>query len=337
MAMRAPFSEKFIPVNSAEKVAGLAPDDVDKDINMKELFFTSLFSEEFEAMSLGDLQSYADTIEWTYKDQEISLIESVTKLQRKSKLWFWFRAGRITGSTFRAVCRTRPSPSISLITKICYPEQNQFSSKYTQYGIDNEEYAMRVYVELIKEKHTNFFVEESGLVINNLYPHFGVSPDGISNCDCCGRGTVEIKCPWTVRNDDWEGYFAKPNCPLGTHDDGTYFLREEHEYNFQVQLQMQLFEVNFCDFVIWNKKSTTIVRVLRNDKFWEKEYYWRIIVLPELLGYYFSNARKDELKKQQQFLAIQAEDNQQLMEKRQKFAAANVKPELLSLLRNPEE
>lgn len=41
-----------------------------------------------------------------------------------------------------------------------------------------------------------------------------------------------------------------------------------------------------------------------------------------------------ELKKQQEFLAIHAEGNQQLMQKRQQFAsAAKVKPELFVIAR----
>ena len=28
----------------------------------------------------------------------------------------------------------------------------------------------------------------------------GASPDGIVQCDCCGKGVVEIKCPFSCRD-----------------------------------------------------------------------------------------------------------------------------------------
>lgn len=39
-------------------------------------------------------------------------IETATKLQSKSNLWYKYRAGRVTASRMKAVCRTNPvSPS----------------------------------------------------------------------------------------------------------------------------------------------------------------------------------------------------------------------------------
>ena len=37
-------------------------------------------------------------------------------------------------------------------------------------------------------------MSSSGLVVNAMYPIFGVSPDGITNC--CGCGALEVKCPY---------------------------------------------------------------------------------------------------------------------------------------------
>ena len=46
----------------------------------------------------------------------------------------------------------------------------------------------------------NFSLSENGLIINTAYSYFGASPDGLIQCDCCGLGTLEIKCPFTGRN-----------------------------------------------------------------------------------------------------------------------------------------
>ena len=54
------------------------------------------------------------------------------------------------------------------------------------------------YKSSIQSHHKNFKISPSGLVINPLYPHLGASPDGIICCDCCGKGVLEIKCPYNA-------------------------------------------------------------------------------------------------------------------------------------------
>ena len=36
-------------------------------------------------------------------------------------------------------------------------------------------------------------------MINPQYPHLGASPDGVTMCDCCGMGVLELKCPYSAR------------------------------------------------------------------------------------------------------------------------------------------
>ena len=65
-------------------------------------------------------------------DQAVRL-EEVTKKQSKSKLWFRFRAGRVTASRFKAAASTNVAqPSQSLIKQICYPESQQFKTAATR-------------------------------------------------------------------------------------------------------------------------------------------------------------------------------------------------------------
>ena len=32
-----------------------------------------------------------------------------------------------------------------------------------------------------------------------LYPHLDASCDGVTNCDCCGNGLLEIKCFFSMK------------------------------------------------------------------------------------------------------------------------------------------
>lgn len=56
--------------------------------------------------------------------------------------------------------------------------------------------------------HDNFDLQKCGLYLNNKYPRFGVSPDGISSCDCHGKIVLEIKCPYSGRSGSIENVLA---------------------------------------------------------------------------------------------------------------------------------
>ena len=36
-------------------------------------------------------------------------------------------------------------------------------------------------------------------VVFTSIPHLGASPDGFLQCECCGNGVLEIKCPYNAR------------------------------------------------------------------------------------------------------------------------------------------
>jgi hypothetical protein len=42
--------------------------------------------------------------------------------------------------------------------------------------------------------------EMKGFAINSQHPFLGATPDGIISCDCCGKGALEIKCPFKHRD-----------------------------------------------------------------------------------------------------------------------------------------
>ena len=37
---------------------------------------------------------------------------------------------------------------------------------------------------------------------HTAYPFLGASPDGLVCCSCCGKGLLEIKCPYSIRDRD---------------------------------------------------------------------------------------------------------------------------------------
>ncbi len=47
-------------------------------------------------------------------------------------------------------------------------------------------------------KHQNCTVRKSDSFISPTQQHLATLPDGIVDCNCCGRGVLEMKCPNTV-------------------------------------------------------------------------------------------------------------------------------------------
>ena len=60
-----------------------------------------------------------------------------------------------------------------------------------------EEKARDAYTRQIKIQHKNVQVSPCGLFVMAGKVYTGASPDGLVECDCCGQGLVEIKCPLT--------------------------------------------------------------------------------------------------------------------------------------------
>ena len=99
------------------------------------------------------------------------------------------------------------------VKSICYPKAFRFTTSATKWGCDHERSARDAYQKLQEKTHINFSISMSGLVLNPKWPHLGASPDGFIQCDCCGKGVVEIKCPYCHHFDTVEcGAIDKESC-----------------------------------------------------------------------------------------------------------------------------
>jgi len=130
-------------------------------------------------------------------------IERNTREQRLSSLWFSVRRYRITSSLFGSVYTRRPTTAPdNLVLRIIKPRN--FSSRATQYGIDNEQNAIREYIAYQKlHGHPHLTVSPSGFLISYEHPFLGASPDGAVYDPANTQypfGFLEIKCPYTARN-----------------------------------------------------------------------------------------------------------------------------------------
>ena len=261
-------------------------------------YITDLYDEAMLDASLDVLLNRCDDVlkGMGVTAAESAAVEKATRDQSKSKLWFRFRAGRVTASKFRDAAHTPPAnPSSSLIRAICYPDAYQFSSAATTWGLEHEQTARDCYVKLFEPNHCDFKVTDSGFVISTTHPYLGASPDGNINCTCCGYGVLEVKCPFKAVNKSFHDLAKDTNFCL-KEVDGKFHLRLGHKYAYQVQAQMFVCKAAYSDFVVWSVRECVVIRVHPDPDFHKTVQaitsFYKAGVLPEIVGKYFTKSFK---------------------------------------------
>lgn len=238
-----------------------------------------------------------------------SRIEAETRKQATSRLWFAFRAGRVTASNAKSVCCTSPGkPSHSLVKKLCYPEVMQFWAPQIAWGKENEKNAKDAYISKAVDLHHDFVFEESGLHISSAHPYLAATPDGLVQCTCCGRGVLEVKCPYTSRNCTIAEAAEQQNGCLAI--DNRVKLKRSHEYYYQVQ--MLVCGREYCDFVVWTTRDIFHHRIYRDIEFCtsmlaRSERFFREALLPEMCFRYWT--RKNAIETSSQAEDVGDEEN----------------------------
>ena len=200
---------------------------------------TSLHMPKYLTMKAEELKAACEDVfdsTLVVTKEEAAYLEESTRLQSQSLLWYEHRKGRITASRFRAVSRaSTDSPPASLI-KALLQETKFDSSKVPalHWGISNEDEARKDYLEAAQQKHVDLHCSTAGLHVNPTYPHLGATPDGIVTCDCCGKGLIEIKCPFKHRAEHPKNV-GDPSFYLKRNEDGELHLCHNHEYFYQIR------------------------------------------------------------------------------------------------------
>ncbi|XP_024859127.1 uncharacterized protein LOC112450070 [Kryptolebias marmoratus] len=249
----------------------------------------ALYDENLRGVSSNELREKSDEtffrLKKTMTQEKCVNLESITKNQAQSQAWQTHRIGRITSTTLHRVCTVRTETAKThLVKQIMHYDNKDLSGiNAIKWGRDNEPTARKSYTKAMKAHHQNFNVALCGLVVHPEHPHLGASPDGVANCSCCGRGTVEIKCPYKYKNG-LQGSHEDPDFCL----DKSFHLKTNHEYYHQVQLHIFVCVVQYCDFVIWTQRDLLITRVAKDEEMLHTvlpiaEQFFRQSILPELL------------------------------------------------------
>ncbi|XP_052408620.1 uncharacterized protein LOC127953415 [Carassius gibelio] len=179
-------------------------------------------------------------------------IEHATKEQSASLDWHSVRKPRVTASRFREVCHVRGQSSAEHLAERIYKGTRQTADM--KRGLEMESAAIEEYCLL---REVNY--HPCGFLIHPDAHWLGASPDGIifDPKEHHVFGLLEIKCPNVKSYVD---------CPYLKFNNGTPELKQQHAYYWQVQGQMLISGLDWCDFVIYAQDDMMVQRIYKDLK-----------------------------------------------------------------------
>ena len=241
-----------------------------------------------EAISTLGNNSVNDHLKTVYNHESISQIENLTQGQAENEAWFEHRRGRITASLFHSVVNFRflDKPDNYILKKIMSKESSTLYPPLA-FGRANEPVARQQYFDIQKTTHKNFNVKECGLFIDKENPYIGASPDGVVSCSCCGRGLLEIKCSFTHQNVTPKDACLDDHYHLYCDENNQVRLKESSSWFVQIQGQMGVCNLPWCDFVFFTRRGISIDRIYFDEDIFygivqKCEKFFHKYVLPAL-------------------------------------------------------
>jgi len=223
-----------------------------------------LYTEEYRNMSSTTVSEKAKEIfqSLSLSQEDCQNIERSTRLQNQSEDWHKQRQGRLTASIFHNVLTKKSKTSCDSLVRTCLIKKDIGHVPAIKWGIDHESDGKREYFNQHKGIHQEFKVTNSGLIINPSFVHLGASPDGLTECTCCGKGLLEIKCPFAYKSGTPCDMIGKRGSFLNHQG-----LVKSHKYYTQVQGQLAICNREFCDFVVWTPQKTFVQRIYKDYAF----------------------------------------------------------------------
>ena len=233
-----------------------------------------------------------------YSQSDISTIEELTKNQSNSDLWYQQRKYRLTASKFGRICKRmetlksnpNESPQNLLNSLLCSTPVDTYA---TRHGIASEPHAKINVIQLLKDQgHKSLKSSDSGTIIDEKYPFLSASPDQIIFCKCCGKGLIEIKCPYTIRD-------VAPSVEnLQQIDKNTLKLKTTHEHYFQIQGQLGISKALHCWYFVYTAHGFYLEKIFFDEEFFTQMLqnlimFWNQYMAKELLYKIKNNSKEN--------------------------------------------
>ena len=221
----------------------------------------------------------------------IDILQNVTMGQ--SEQWFEQRKGRITGSVahrvvtrMKTVARDPETDTTNLLKSILGKTTPTDDIPALKYGRSMEPNAKIKYQEIMKDNgYADIKLQDCGLSVVPDKIFLGATPDGIVRGADAIDGLLEIKCPFSICNE----VPTADNLPyLNLSDNGEIHLHKKHAYYYQIQTQLGVFKMSWCDFFVFTHKGYFLERVYFNDSVWTEivksaEFFFLNYVAKELV------------------------------------------------------
>ena len=199
----------------------------------------------------------------------ISEIEKSTRGQYESQKWHHERKLRITASVMKEVCHQRPSTSCTAFIKKKL-SSTSIDIPAISYGRKNESQAVSSYVNYQKSIGKFVQIESCGLYVDKVFPWLAASPDAIVtdfSKASHSKGCLEIKCPYMCERQTVTDACKNIKGFYLTDVDGRTELSKSHMYFYQVQTQMHVTCLNWCDFcLVTIRRTFNFVQRIEYDK-----------------------------------------------------------------------
>ncbi|KAJ0061630.1 hypothetical protein NL108_005749, partial [Boleophthalmus pectinirostris] len=189
------------------------------------------------------LQSLEVSLDMAHK------IEHATQEQSSSSEWHNLQRPRVTASRFREVCHVGEASEELLAERILKGTHQTGAMKR---GLELEADAIWEYCQI---KRLDYY--KCGFVVHPDAPWLGASPDGIVFDPSEQFGLVEIKCP------NIKSYVDAPYLKVIY---GTLKLKLSHAYYWQIQVQLLITGMGWCDFVVSAQDDMFIQRLYRDER-----------------------------------------------------------------------
>ena len=216
----------------------------------------------------GPLSTEAEAFLQNLSVSNPSEVESTTRGQSDNPAWFSTRKNRLTRSNFGVICKCKKALSQEKCVRSTLLNQKDIAHlPAIQYGLSNESTAVGTYLEYMKYTHP-VTVLECGTVISPTMQWISSSPDRKVIDQEHGPGLLEVKCPFSLRHLKPEDACKEPGffCELV---DGSPLLKRSHNYYYQVQGQLGVCGLTWCDFVVYFPKGLIIERIEFDEMFWK--------------------------------------------------------------------
>ena len=211
-------------------------------------------------------------------------IESITREQNKSMLWHQLHNGRVTSSIFGDVILRKATTSPDNLIRRIMGYTDHIMTKAMKWGLANESRAQDAYVKHCESAGKVVSIIPSGLSLYPSHSYLGASGDGwvCQGGNCVGM--LEIKCPFSLDNED-----VTTTTPVALAGNPKFCLEKRaeipklkttHKYYYQVQGELAITGMAWCDFVIWTEGGLFVQRVPFDEDLWQS------VMLPKLVQFY---------------------------------------------------